>query len=89
MGLALNQTNAKSQFEQNMDHFGDEVEQIGKRIEESFEKNGQNIENYYEKTFNIICPLLPALIAFIIFFIIIRAFNKLKINNTSFISRNI
>lgn len=76
-GAKLNQTNAKSQFEQNMDHFGAEIEQIGKKIERKFEKTGQNIENWYERTFGFFGPLLSALIAFIIFFIIITIFSYL------------
>ena len=76
-GAALNKTNAKSNFERNMDHFGEEVEKIGKRIEESFEQTGKNIETWYDRTFGFFGPLLSAMIAFVIFFIIISIFSFL------------
>ncbi|HMA83726.1 MAG TPA: PspC domain-containing protein [Candidatus Thermoplasmatota archaeon] len=71
-GAKLSSSSSKSQFEQNMDHFGEEVEHIGKKIETSFEKTGKQIETWYDKTFGVMGPVLSALIAFVIFFIAIN-----------------
>ncbi len=74
-GESLQSKETKSQFERNMDHFGEEVEQIGKKIERTFEEAGRNVETWYDKTFGFFGPLLSALIAFVIFFIIITVFS--------------
>ena len=73
-GAKLTSSSSKSKFEQNMDHFGEEVEQIGKKIEESFEKTGKQVETWYDKTFGVFGPVLSALIAFVILFIFINIF---------------
>lgn len=72
-GEKLTQKTSKSQFEQNMDHFGEEVDHLGKKIEASFEDAGKRIETWYDKTFGVFGPVLSALIAFIIIFIVIKA----------------
>ncbi len=74
-GTELSSSSSKTDFEQNMDHFGQEVEKIGKRIEESFEKTGRNIESWYDEKFGLFGPVLSALIAFVILFIIINIFS--------------
>lgn len=74
-GTKLNSSSSKSEFEQNMDHFGQEVEQIGKKIESSFEKTGKNIETWYDEKFGLFGPVLSALIAFVIFYIVINVFS--------------
>ena len=66
---------SKTKFEQNMENFGKEVEQIGKRIEASFEKTGKQVETWYDKTFGVFGPVLSALIAFVILFILINIFS--------------
>ena len=71
-GAKLSRSSSKSQFEQNMDHFGEEVEHIGKKIESSFEDAGKRVETWYDKTFGVLGPVLSALVAFVIFFIIIN-----------------
>ena len=76
-GTKLDEKTTQSQFEKNMDHFGEEVEKIGKRIEETVEQTGKNIETWYERTFGYFGPLFSALIAFIIFYIIINIFSYL------------
>ncbi len=73
-GLKLN-GESKTKFEQNMDHFGKEVEQIGKRIEATFEKTGKQVDTWYDKTFGVFGPVLSALIAFIVLFIVIYIFS--------------
>lgn len=73
-GFKLN-GECKTKFEQNMDHFGKEVEQIGKRIEATFEKTGKQVDTWYDKTFGVFGPVLSALIAFIVLFIIINIFS--------------
>ena len=71
-GAKLSRSSSTSQFEQNMDHFGEEVEHIGKKIEASFEDAGKRVETWYDKTFGVLGPVLSALIAFVIFFIVIN-----------------
>jgi phage shock protein C len=73
-GFKIN-SEPKTKLEQNMDHFGKEVEQIGKRIEATFEKTGKQVDTWYDKTFGVFGPILSALIAFIILFIIINIFS--------------
>jgi len=73
-GFKLN-GEGKTKFEQNMDHFGKEVEQIGKRIEATFEKTGKQVDTWYDKTFGVFGPVLSALIAFIVLFIVINIFS--------------
>ena len=69
-GTQLNET-AEKKLERNMDHFGEEVEQIGKKIEDSFKTTGKQVETWYDKTFGIFGPVLSALIAFVILYIVI------------------
>ncbi len=66
---------SKTKFEQNMENFGKEVEQIGKRIEASFEKKGKQVDTWYDTTFGVFGPVLSALIAFIVLFIVINIFS--------------
>ena len=56
-----------------MDHFEEEIEDFGKKIEESVEKAGKHIETWYDKTFGITGPFISALIAFVLFFIFLLA----------------
>jgi len=71
-GTKLPVKSTSSQFEENLNHFGEEVEQIGKKIEASFEKTGEHIETWYDTTFGVFGPFLSALIAFLIFFIFLN-----------------
>ncbi|MBS3778460.1 MAG: PspC domain-containing protein [Candidatus Thermoplasmatota archaeon] len=74
-GTKLNTVSSKSKFEQNMDHFGEEMEQIGKKIEKTIESKSKHIESWYDTTFGFFGPILSALIAFSILFIIINIFS--------------
>lgn len=79
-GAKLDSSSTKSTFEQNMNHFGEEVEQIGKKIEASFEKTGKHVETRYDETFGFFGPVLSSLIAFVILFIIINILSFLGQN---------
>ena len=73
-GENLKKGKSKSQFEQNIEDFSQEMEHIGKKIERSFDRVGASLDTWYERTFGIVGPLLSGLIGFIITFIIIQAF---------------
>ena len=71
-GTKLNTASSKSKFEQNMEHFGEEMEQIGKKLEKKVESKSKHVESWYDTTFGVLGPVLSALIAFVIFFIVIN-----------------
>lgn len=79
-GAKLGPSNSKSTFEENMDHFEEEIENFGKKIESSFEKKGKQLETWYDKTFGIFGPVLSALIAFVIFFIFLNVLSFFEIS---------
>jgi phage shock protein C len=72
-GAKLDLDNSRSTFNENMDHFEEEIEDFGKKIESSFENVGKRIETWYDKTFGIFGPVLSAIIALVILFIVINA----------------
>jgi phage shock protein C len=74
-GKKFAQSYSKSDFERNMNDFGEEVEHIGKKIEASFERTGKQVETWYDQTFGILGPVISALIGFVILFIIINIFS--------------
>jgi len=62
----------KSKFEKHMDDFGNEVDQIGKKIENAFDNKTKKIDNWYDNTFGLIGPIISSIIGLIILIIIIK-----------------
>ena len=62
------QLTVKEGFEKNVDNFTEELEHIGKKIEEK----GKNIDTWYNTTFGPISPLISSIVGIIIFFIVIK-----------------
>jgi len=63
----------EEQIEETAEEIGKKAEQIGKKIEKKTEDFGNNINQWYDKTFKIAGPLIGAFIALIILRIIVSA----------------
>jgi phage shock protein C len=71
-GIKIDKNTSESDFEKNIEHFGEEIEKISKKIGKAVEEKGKNVETWYDKTFGLFGPVLSGLIAFIIILSAIR-----------------
>jgi phage shock protein C len=62
---------AKTQLEQNMEHFGKEVEALGDRVQKHVEERRKIREGWYHRTFGFVGPFISAVFGMIVFFIAI------------------
>ena len=62
----------KTGFEENIDHFAEEMGQIGEKIEKAFEKKEAKIDKWYDSTFGPIGPIISSLIGLIVLIFIIK-----------------
>lgn len=71
-------------FDQKVDHFAEEVENLGKCFGNKMEQKGKELEGWFDRTFRFFGPLLSSIIGLFIIGLIIWLFNILG-NESEFI----
>jgi len=74
--------NAGEKLEQTAKRFGQATQDLGKRLEKATERAGSRLDNWYNRTFGILGPIISSFIGLIILRLVIE-FLKLGSNSTT------
>jgi phage shock protein C len=69
----------------NVDHFAEEVGDLGERIGKRFEEKGESWDSWFHRTFGVVGPLISSVFALVIFALIIWVIGIVNFSGSSFL----
>ena len=75
----------KSQAEKNVEHFSQEVGDLGERIGKRFEEKGESWDSWFHRTFGVVGPLISSVFALVVFTLVIWVIGIVNFSDSAFL----
>jgi phage shock protein C len=75
----------KTRVEKNVEHFSEEMGDLGERIGKRFEERGEHWDSWFHRTFGVVGPLISSVFALVIFALIVWVIGIVNFSGSSFL----
>jgi phage shock protein C len=75
----------KTQAERNVEHFSEEVGDLGERIGKRFEERGESWDSWFHKTFGVVGPLISSVFGLVVFALVIWMIGIVNFSDSAFL----